>query len=437
MPSRRAGEQRVGGLAAALVALVFACPASAQTTQENLDKYWFLRTRLATEFVHVGDQQGDSLVAHVREEGEQYIRWADTTVHHGWYLGVLATERFLLASTASYPGYANGQSGALAAVESELHYALAALERLDLVADAAFPPPCTAQQQLNGFFIRDDVPADFHQHFTGVTSARSDFTDAGIYLKEMSQDQAYHVIFGLALVKALVPSSVEVSGQGLREWAVTQAVRIGTHMAADGWRIRNPACDKLVARGDDARVMSQGTSLAVSFISDGATNLPWDLLATAAWGTLSDPGNLAYLNSDNMHMAMALAATGNGWGAGTLDALMNLATIHGWYAYPLLNVVLAGASPPASWPTHAAAAGAATRNMLDELPSGAETASPRPQGPNPHGWSTSNRFVRASDNHYTGTDGSDFERYDGLDYLLLHNLYAIALPASWELGAGG
>ena len=75
--------------------------------------------------------------------------------------------------------------------------------------------------------------------------------------------------------------------------------------------------------------------------------------------------------------------------------------------------------------------------MLDELPSGAEPASPRPLGPNPHGWSSSNRFVRASDSHYTGTDGSDFERYDGLDYLLLHNLYAIALPDSWELGGGG
>jgi len=97
-------------------------------------------------------------------------------------------------------------AAARAANEEELYDALAALERLDNVANAAFPDPCTTTPALDGFFIRDDVPADFASHFPGITTIQSDFIDPTLTNKEESQDQVYHVQHGLALVVALVPA---------------------------------------------------------------------------------------------------------------------------------------------------------------------------------------------------------------------------------------
>src|SRR5437762_1982146 len=81
-------------------------------------------------------------------------------------------------------------------------------------ADAAFPSPCATTPLLDGFFIRDDVPASIASHFTGITTIQSDFLDPTLTNKEESQDQVYHVQHGLALVVALVPSSVVVHGKG-------------------------------------------------------------------------------------------------------------------------------------------------------------------------------------------------------------------------------
>ena len=85
----------------------------------------------------------------------------------------------------------------------ELYFALRALERLDEVADASFPPPCTQTPALNGFFMRDDVPAEFHRNFRRSPLCARTSSIPRITNKEMSQDQVYHVLIGLALTKRL------------------------------------------------------------------------------------------------------------------------------------------------------------------------------------------------------------------------------------------
>jgi hypothetical protein len=235
----------------ALAAVVIGiAPAHADTTAQNLAKYRRLRQRLVTEFTSVGTAPGQSEPVPERTDSAGLMKWGDETIALGFYLGVLATEHYILSNPATFPGADGGDPSQLAATDEELYDALYALERLDNVADAAFPDPCTTTPALNGFFVRDDVPADFASHFPGITTVESDFTDPTLTNKEESQDQVYHVQHGLALIVALVPASVVVHGKSLRAWAVEQATRITQHFAQGDWVIRNPACgNRADARG--------------------------------------------------------------------------------------------------------------------------------------------------------------------------------------------
>ena len=168
------------------LALTVALPARAQSTAENLEKYHALRARLLSEFTVVGEEQGQSQPADVRDDGEGFIKWSDSTIRLGWYIGVLATEHHLYTHPDLYPGAAAAPPEATL---DELYDALLALERLDIVADAAFPPPCTQTQSLNGFFLRDDVPAGFHQSFAPLTTTYSNKPEVW-YLKGMADAEA-------------------------------------------------------------------------------------------------------------------------------------------------------------------------------------------------------------------------------------------------------
>jgi MYXO-CTERM domain-containing protein len=416
---------------AALALLVFAVPVHADTTADNLAKYWRLRARLTSEFASIGTDAGQSQPAPERTDSAGLLKWGDGTISLGFYLGVLATEHAMLADPARFPGADGGDSTRLASNEEELYDALAALERLDNVADAAFPSPCSMTPALNGFFIRDDVPADFANHFTGITTIQSDFIDPTLTNKEESQDQVYHVQHGLALVVALVPASVVVHGKPLRAWAIEQAQRITQHFAQGDWTIRNPACaNRAVNRGSSAIGYSYGETLAAAFVTDGGFVPTTDPVWSNIWDTLQQPTNPAYSNESNLHMALAIMAVGDGYGANTPQVIATLAATQDWPLYPLLHRVL---HPGAQgFCSTAAQVNPRARAMLDELPADGDPACPGAAGPAPHGFTSSNRFIRGKDQAYVGPPGCEGIRYNGLDYMLLHNLYALATPGTWN-----
>ena len=417
-------------IAAATVAWVVlvAAPGRADTTAQNLDKYHRLRQRLDAEFASVGPGQGQSQPAPERTDSQGLMKWGDGTIALGFYLGVLATEHYMLANPAIFPGA--GDATQLDNTREELYYALLALERLDNSADAAFPSPCTTTPALNGFFLRDDVPADFYTNFPGITTIQSDFIDPTVTNKEESQDQVYHVQHGLALVVALVPASVVVHDKPLRAWAIEQAQRITQHFAQGDWEIRNPACgNRAVARGDNAIAYSFGETLAASYVTAGAFSPTTDPVWSTIWDTLRQPTNPAYSDVDNLHMALAIMAVGDGYGADTPAVIATLAATQDWPLYPLLHRALHPTS--AGFCTTAPAVNARARAMLDELPSTGEPACPGPT-PATHGFTTHNRFIRGKDQAYVGPAGCVGIRYHGLDYMLLHNLYAIATPGTWN-----
>ncbi|MEO5644741.1 MAG: hypothetical protein ABIQ40_05355 [Bacteroidia bacterium] len=70
---------------------------TAQDESTNLQKYWHYRYRLIHNFMVVGENPGMSLPADIRNTGNGgQIRWGEVPVYLGYYIGVLATEYRLL-----------------------------------------------------------------------------------------------------------------------------------------------------------------------------------------------------------------------------------------------------------------------------------------------------------------------------------------------------
>jgi len=425
------------GILTAILCIAVFENASAQTQQTNLDKYLHYRQRLTGMFLIAGEQQGMSMPASRIDTIQQRMVWGDNTIGLGFYLGMLATEHYLLSNPQTFTGYNGGDTTALTRTENELYYALKGLRRLDETAEISFPSPCDSLGLIrNGFFLRDDVPADFYSGFTNITSVKSDYTSVNVYDNEMSQDQVYHVLTGLALIKKFVPASLTVNGMNIREEAIEQGLLIADWVSKYSWTIKNPAClvsgnPKDVARGATAALFSHGLNAMVKYLSDGTVN--YDTLvmpsATTVWNTLNVSTNPGYNNTDNIHMAMTIAAVGKGWDTATLPALMDLGTKNKWAAYPMIYCLLHDDTTATGFPVFRDTLNTWSADMLNEAPA---------EGPYndyplaiTHGYGVWNRFIRARTLHYIGDATTMKNKFTGLDYMLLHNLYYALTPQKW------
>lgn len=274
---------------------------AAQNDEINHQKYWYYKSRLNNDFIKVGLDTGESIPFTTRG------RWAknfdvynvelgagDATSILGNYLALLSTEFFLLK--------VNDQN--TDKVKHELFCALNAINRLDACAENIWQE---GSGRLNGFFIRDDIPANFLQkqknfsHFnyydaginspklsrgflskmnSGANLVNSDLIDNQKDPKHdisMSQDQVYNLLFGLMFVTRFVPPNEtdgnNAFGYGSQETSLLKeaqniANRIinftknsidlnGNSCLEDvsaGWSIKNPTTCNKVKRGSDAHV---------------------------------------------------------------------------------------------------------------------------------------------------------------------------------------
>ncbi len=449
---------------------------------EGMKKYWFYRQRLVENFLGIADtvsdaghQNGWSIPANEIFRGDS-IKWGDATTYLGWYIAVLATEYELLNSgrLSVYPEYQFrlSSAAALEATGRELHRALLAVQRVDRVGENAFlqlnGDTCTNGTDREGFFIRDDVPSTFAAQLTRPKNmAGSDFIAADPFDKEMSQDQIYHLLMGLAMVKRY--ANVMVEGTQLGDLAVTISGRL-VHWVSKTpenplngvWQLENPACgSKLVKRGESAGWFSTGLVRAIEFISpDGTWRALNEPVNENLWLNFPLSAGLSNLTpvldenvlTDNLHMAMVLSATGNGWGNLTQDALVSMADVHGWYAYPLIHFALHGAG--SAWGVNREIIRNKVIPMLAQAPSVAlpapctggicedpvpvlEGSGPSNQSITP-GWRSSHRFLSGREEQVGSVDTSDSDEligllvrvdYNGLDFMLLHNLYRLAFAS--------
>ncbi len=221
-----------------------------QNNQINLEKYWHYRYRLVNYFMVVGEGQGMSLPAYVRNRwGNRQIDWGETPRYLGWYIGVLATEYRLLANTGGVPNQ----------TKMELYYALKALERLDKSAEPVYNPG--SPEKLDGFILREDIYEDFvninllklnkdldlnavypnSQNWTVGSGdpAPVDFTTLEVVgRKTASQDMIEELMLGISLVKKCVDdvtlSFQDINGNvindNLHKRAIDEADRILTYI---------------------------------------------------------------------------------------------------------------------------------------------------------------------------------------------------------------
>jgi hypothetical protein len=150
-------------------------------------KYWYYRDRLKY-FVMPGSEKGQSVVITCRnsykEDGDWYpiysgIEFANTHKLLGYYIGFLATEYKLLKDNGQYSDATN--------TLNELNLALDALIRMDKCEDDI--PWYNNQANMDGFFIREDIPSVLSNEMESYFNQNIDSTmtslNAAVYLPGM------------------------------------------------------------------------------------------------------------------------------------------------------------------------------------------------------------------------------------------------------------
>ncbi len=216
-----------------------------QGTEHNLEKYWYYRQRLKNQFmvVSANNEQGTNIPAIDRKGvwNNTYntlyaskLAWGDDNGNLPYYIGMLATEYRLLKD------YGQDYNETL----NELVYALRAIERIDKYAEKNFRADGTVHSNdLNGFFIRDDVPINLtalyqnNHNFKNISGELLDVqSDYNIEpFKEMSQDNVWHYLMGLALIRKLVDDKQlfqDATGESVtvNKWAKKIAYRMVSGM---------------------------------------------------------------------------------------------------------------------------------------------------------------------------------------------------------------
>lgn len=283
------------------------CYLQAQNTTEYYHhlKYWYYKTRLNNDFVKVGTNQGESMPFNERAVNfSDKMKIGDGTARLGIYLGVLATEYRLLKNS--------GQN--VDKVKHELFCALNALNRVDFNAERK-QRGYSLPQDLNGFFIRDDVPLDLvinnYQHFNyynngidangnpinqsqdkgftqflhtgGVKGVESTWSGNISKTTFESQDQLYYLLMGLTLVYKLVAPNeydgnntfaqyVPGTGNGdIKQEAKNILKRLIEYVGNKGYKIINPVTNNPVKSGSNAKAYAYPLASIYCFVvSDAA-----------------------------------------------------------------------------------------------------------------------------------------------------------------------
>lgn len=212
-------------------------------------------------YTDTADVQGSNIPMEWRKtdnKGRQIGFWADGTWWQGHYVAVLATEyRRLILQKDSVEA---------SATLHELRQALKVYERLDLEAENCWG----GQPALNGFYLRDDVPADLFSilQLDGITSDYARFCgQEGSTRNAPSQDQAWATYLGLLLTEKLVGDS-ELNGMSARIAAhMVEAMQYTDVRGKEHWRVVNPVNGMEIQKEGDLRWLRYAHGQAYGILS--------------------------------------------------------------------------------------------------------------------------------------------------------------------------
>jgi|GEM_PF-5183969 len=475
-------------LALLLLCQLFSESAFAQyNTTVNQQRYWYYRWRLTNSFMVVGDGPGMSLPANQRHGyyetpsgvmEEDCMKFGDGTIILGEYIGMLATEYYLLQQ--------HNQN--TIQTRKELYYALRAINRLDELAETCTGFSCG--NNLNGFLVRSDVPETFlqdHPELASVT-ATSKLPVGHLSLEDCtvaSHDQTISLLLGLRLVEQFVqgwdsyrgpldqdaPQSFQDGETGIVDEAKAITRRLidwmrNPHPHISGgftipWTLTVPCTGELADGGYGGNIETQWAYafniIAYEITGDAGyvlanpVNYPlW--LAAVAGMDIDMSTNCPNTQSDNLTLKLMALADVN---INTLD--MDCHKPHyqvEWMS--LLNAVLNGRTLPSNlWPQR-------FNDYLNTAPcwgpysyrhgSYTNTVNDPVVGwyynyPNnvPHFNWTSSNLLDAPERRWDNTtcypcsncDLTIFEgEYNGIDYMLMHNLFWVyKLQRNQPMGA--
>lgn len=385
----------------------------------------------------------------------------DGTIRLGYYIATLATELYIL----------NQQNEPIEAVAQELDFALEAFNRLDSLAETFYGLPGS----VNGFFIRTDVPQhifwDFRKNKLRWKDLRYDgleYTVEGASYghcrsstlditagQVMSGDQCIHMLFGTSFVSKLVPATIlGENGVSLKLKAQQIAHNIATYLDRMNWNIVDP--DGISPPGNwggKVGFFEEGINRAAEFIcgTDIDPNASYlqattDPLVKVKWDGIYEHYTTAPDHEQTISMSL-ISTSGappffitNPAAAPAFHFMQYITGVaHSSHheVYPLANAILHGNSLPfgiaqySKFPINLPSpqfpffpmGKNGFLNLMDQAPDEGicHTANPSLPCPNVKGWRGPNRWENPK-NDFTPTSSAIG---NGLDYMLLYNLYHI------------
>ena len=439
-----------------ILLLIFFTPiVEAQNDSLNLKKYWHYRQRL-NYFVMPGILRGESQIAGIRNRfdyGGNDLNFGQHGIYFGYYIGMLATEFKLL----------NDNRDSLAKKsQNELNLALRQFVNfLDKTESLLFK---NSKDEFDGFFVRESVPCEFLQnearekHFNkdlqledkwdhinkrfgnlpkGQPAYVVKVSECDSIPKVFSQDEAIGLIYGLALVYRCMPDS-SYEKMMAKEIAINvvnyirNSARLYGKSLSMRWRIFRPNGERLKAsEGGLAWFYAYGFMRAASYFDPHFDNLlkkisryPQELFFQFGQFFPSP-------NPDNTSMITTLAVVGDSWRAviPVVGLVFKMNTTYfgikaktkrqDWDSFYAL-----------SWNVlHNKNKNMETRlenafNQLNTAPYEGPYNYGLNNNPKETGWSSSYKWHHKK-NMQLGEIIGIMGNYNGLDYMLLHNLYCI------------
>ncbi|RLD73161.1 MAG: hypothetical protein DRJ02_01860 [Bacteroidetes bacterium] len=434
---------------AILLLLLFSLESIAQTVYERQIKYWYLRDRLRHFIVPSNnplDDRGSYLVIGSRNNNWPNNYWLTERASYGqqmefygYYIGVLATEYYLLKES--------GEIEEAAKTNSELLLALKAYKRRDLCEELLDPP---LPNMLDGFFIRSDVPEDdlFNEdppqnsflvnsdlnnensilissdqlldenEAIRVVNYTSNQLPDYFQYENMSQDEAVFLLEGLALTYKFGSLDAKLIALSYAHLVLNRLygyVSPGLHFM--DWNIHN-------AYGLPIPPGQGGAAVLLSF---GYTKIARDFFgfpdffpaagSEVVWGALYN----GIASDYNQHMIASIAAIGEGWGNLfhlTQHGIYNNTDQDGWdYYYLQLYKALWGRN----WNLYNVDR---IEDRLDEAPCEGPYCISLTNHP-PNGWASPDKWRFPLQEQFADEEIGDIGVYTGLDYMILFNLYFI------------
>lgn len=330
--------------------------------------------------------------------------WMDGTVHWAQYAAWLSTEYHLQWK----------QNKNVSALRSELSMAWYTLERLDKASKIKYG----RKPKEDGFLLRDDVPTTLASQFPGMHCVKSgEVCRTGIEDGNMmSQDQVIYILWAAAITNQLLPDTLTSSMDGmlLKEKIKTKCHQIISYFRNTEWQILDPNGNK-VPIGYSAI----GYSFAIARIGKMITGKNYQ-----NWGSVVNGRpiwtaimQIPYEKSTptqtevNMGMQLALSSV---IGYPSYSRFAQWCEGSGMEIYLLVDALFRKRKVDSY------------QSMFEQMLNDAPLYGPcfmTADCNNASGWSGENRWFHPD--HRNGSKDQQGAQFNGLDYLLLYNLYQI------------